>query len=185
MKPLFETASELQKVFVSHEWEFCFIGGIALQRWGQPRLTRDVDITIFCGFGNERLFIEDLLGRYKSRIDEPARFALKNRVLLLVSDDGVGIDIALGGLPFEKEMISRASDFEFLPGFKIKTCSAEDLIIMKAFADRSQDWADVENVVKKQVGKIDRKYVYDNLKPLCELKESPEIITRLKKLLPE
>ncbi len=26
-------------------WRFCFIGGVAQQRWGEPRLTEDVVLT--------------------------------------------------------------------------------------------------------------------------------------------
>ena len=34
-------------------WRFCIIGGLALQRWGEPRLTRDVDIEVFTGFAGK------------------------------------------------------------------------------------------------------------------------------------
>lgn len=183
MKTLFMAAKEIQEFFVKQDWKFCFIGGVALQRWGQPRLTRDIDITLFCEFGGEANIIETLLKRYESRISEPEQFALQNRVLLLLSDNGIGIDVALGGLLFEEEMIHRASYFEFLPGLFLKTCSAEDLLILKAFADRLQDRADVDSIVRKQRGGIDRNYVIENLRPLCDLKEAPEIIIRLDKLL--
>ena len=29
------------------------MGGVALQRWGEPRLTQDVDLTLLTGFGDE------------------------------------------------------------------------------------------------------------------------------------
>ena len=85
MKSLFVAAAELEAFLVEQGWRYCFIGGIALQRWGQPRLTNDVDVTILAGFGNESVYVDALLGRYKARITDGRDFALKNRVLLLES----------------------------------------------------------------------------------------------------
>jgi hypothetical protein len=57
-------AAELQQVCEKQGWGFCFIGGLALQRWGEPRETVDVDLTLLTGFGNERPFVELLLRRH-------------------------------------------------------------------------------------------------------------------------
>ena len=53
MSLLYETAREIQKLCRSSGWRFCFIGGIAVQRWGEPRFTHDADLTVFTGFGGE------------------------------------------------------------------------------------------------------------------------------------
>jgi hypothetical protein len=39
VNPLFAAALEIQQFFNAHGWRFCFIGGLAVQRWGEPRLT--------------------------------------------------------------------------------------------------------------------------------------------------
>jgi len=39
-------AAELQAFCESQQWQFCIIGGLALQRWGEPRETADVDLTL-------------------------------------------------------------------------------------------------------------------------------------------
>jgi hypothetical protein len=49
--PLLHAAAEIQRFFGEREWRFCFIGGLALLRWGQPRFTRDVDVT-FASLGS-------------------------------------------------------------------------------------------------------------------------------------
>jgi len=36
-------------------------------------------------------------------------------------------------------MLARASRYEFLPGVSLPTCNSEDLIVLKASADRRQD----------------------------------------------
>lgn len=36
-----EAAIEIQSFCQRRKWRFCFIGGVAVQRWGEPRLTQD------------------------------------------------------------------------------------------------------------------------------------------------
>lgn len=140
MKQVFQAARQVQDFFDENEWEFCFIGGIALQRWAKPRLTNDADLTLLTGFGSEEIFIDKILRKFRSRIENPKEFALRARVLLLQIEN-VGIDVSLGALFFEENAVRRATEFEFLKNVSLKTCSAEDLIVYKAFADRLQDWA--------------------------------------------
>ena len=181
MKQIVEAAKEIQDFLENLNWRFCFIGGLALQRWGRPRLTNDVDLTLLTGFGNESEFLDRLLQKYQSRRDNPVDFALRNRILLLQTPNKIGIDISLGALPYEEQAVARASYFEYLPEVKLKTCSAEDLIVLKAFANRLQDWADIENIIIKQK-KLDWNYINTELPPLAEAKYEPEIISDLEKL---
>jgi len=161
---------------------YCFIGGVAYQRWGEPRQTVDVDATIFVGFGNESAVVEKLLSCYAARIDGARDFAIENRILLLKSDRGTGIDLSLGGLPFEQRLVDRSVRWEIPRHGTIRICSAEDLVVLKAFASRPQDWIDVEKVIIRQGSRLNRQLILAELTPLAELKEEPEILDRLKKL---
>ena len=174
-------AAELQSVCQSQGWQFCFIGGLALQRWGEPRETVGADVTILAGFGNEEPFIHTLLEHFEGRIPDAAQFAKERRVLLLKSRKGVGLDVALAGLPFEELLIKRSSFFEYPPKIALRTCSAEDLVVLKAFASRGQDWIDVERIIVRQTGKLDWTYIREQLRPLAELKESPDILDQLER----
>ena len=100
--------------------------------------------------------------------------AIERRVLLVETPDGVPIDIALGGLPFEARVIARSTSFDVAPGVALVTCSAEDLVVLKAFADRMQDWLDIEGVIVRQGLSLDRSLVLAELEPLLELKEDPQ-----------
>ena len=183
MTPLFEAAQELQNFLLQRGWRFCVIGGIALLRWGQPRYTRDVDVTIFSGFGREDEFIDPILAAgYRGRTPDAGTFARRSRVLLIESPTGVPIDVALGGLPFEEEMIERSTLFEYAEGCSLRTCSAEDLVVLKLFAFRTQDRLDVETVVVRQRGRLDWEYVRRQMQPLAELKEQPEILREVERL---
>jgi len=178
---VFQAAAELQATCESQGWRFCFIGGVALQRWGEPRETVDADLSLFVEFGNEAPFIQTLLTQFEPRIPDAARFAKENRVLLLRSRHGVGLDVALAALPYEALLIERASYFEFPPKTVLRTCSAEDLVVLKAFAGRGQDWVDVERIIVRQTGQLDWSYIYEQLQPLAELKDQPEIIQELQR----
>ena len=89
MTKLLRAAQSVQSFCKKLRWRFCFIGGIAVQRWGEPRLTRDVDLTVLTGFGHEEEYIRALLGRFHPRLRDAADFALEHRVLLLRTAGGV------------------------------------------------------------------------------------------------
>jgi hypothetical protein len=46
LHPVVLAAYELQEALKDFGRPFCFIGGLALQRWGQPRYTSDADATL-------------------------------------------------------------------------------------------------------------------------------------------
>ncbi|MBM3779951.1 MAG: hypothetical protein FJW23_17230 [Acidimicrobiia bacterium] len=51
--------------------------------------------------------------------------------------------------------------------------------MLKTFADRPKDWVDIDGVIIRQAGAIDWDYVRQQLAPLAELKEAPELVARL------
>jgi hypothetical protein len=146
-------------------------------------MTQDIDVCILSGFSNEKIYVDDLLKFFKPRISDAAAFAIANRVLLLSASNGVDIDLTLSGLLFEQIMIERASSFFYSQDCELITCSAEDLIILKAFANRMKDWSDVEGILIRHGKRLDTGYIIEQLTPLCEVKESPEIIEKLRNII--
>ena len=98
MTEVLRAADALQAFRRARGWRFCIIGGIAVLRWGEPRETIDADLTLLTGFGGEEPYVRALLGQFESRVPEGMQFAFTNRVLLLQSASGVGLDLSLGGL---------------------------------------------------------------------------------------
>ena len=70
-------AAEVEGFCRSRGWRFCLIGGIAVQRWGAPRFTQDVDLTLLKGFGGEAVFVDALLQHYAGRMRGARQFALE------------------------------------------------------------------------------------------------------------
>ncbi|MBU6409235.1 MAG: hypothetical protein KGR98_02495 [Verrucomicrobia bacterium] len=184
MTGLYTTALEAQQLCESQGWSFCIIGGVAVQRWGEPRQTRDVDLTLLSGFGGEEKIIEVWLRNHRFRPPGSMGMALTSRVLLLVDRRGTPVDVALGGIDFERRSIQRSSLWK-IPDGALRTCSAEDLLVHKVFAGREQDWVDVRGILARQKGKLDLALVRCELKPLLELQEQPDKLARLEQKIRE
>jgi hypothetical protein len=176
-------AEEIQAFCQRHKWAFCFIGGVAVQRWAEPRLTQDVDLTLLTGFGEEEVFIDELLTSFPARRNDAREFALANRVLLISTPEGVPVDIAMGALPFEERSMQRSSEWIWSENHSLITCSAEDLVVHKAFAGRALDWGDLERILIRQHGKLNVTQIRSELKPLLELKGEIDAMNKLDVLL--
>ncbi|HKJ89615.1 MAG TPA: nucleotidyl transferase AbiEii/AbiGii toxin family protein [Oceanipulchritudo sp.] len=182
MQDLIKAAREVQDNLESVGLPFCFIGGLAVLHWGEPRLTRDLDLTVLAGWGQEEKAVDAILAVLQPRMEEARAFALENRVLLLKSSGGIPIDLALGALPFEELATSRASNIPFAE-IPLRLCTAEDLVVMKAFANRPRDWSDIEGILLRQGKKLDMAYITEQVATLAPAKPDEPILEHLNKLL--
>lgn len=183
MTPLVGAARTVQQLCERHEFDFCLIGGLAVLRWGEPRLTRDVDVTIMAGFGGEAAIVDVLLDELPARVEDARQFALANRVVLLRTPEGVAVDVALGAVPFEQRAIARATHGTFLGEVPLLTCSAEDLVVMKAFAGRAHDWVDIDGIVARSGRHLDVDLILEEARPLLAVAERPADLDRLRDVL--
>ena len=183
ISPIFAAALEIEGACRNAGFSFCFIGGLAVQRWGEPRMTADVDLTLLTGFGNEEPFVDALLKSFAGRLSDAKSFALQNRTLLLVASNGIPLDVSLGAMPFEQRSVERASPFTVAPGRTLTTCSAEDLIVHKAFAGREKDWLDIRGIITRQGRRLHAAIIWQELLPLLELGDDPTTEGRLRGLL--
>ena len=182
MHSLLTAGATLQEALDARDYRSCFIGGVANFRWGTPRLTVDLDLTLLTGFGHEASVVETLLSWLVPRIPDARDFALAHRVLLVETPEGVAVDIALGAMPFEEATVARASVAELAPGARLRTCSASDLVVHKAFAARPQDWVDVEGILVRQEGRLEWPQIWRDLTELAALKEAPELVSELERV---
>jgi len=185
MNGLFHAALEVEQFMRQQQWRFCLIGGLAVVRWGQPRATQDVDFSLLTGFGEEQEYIDRLLARFPGRRVDAKEFALRHRVVLARTTAGVSLDIALAAFPFEEKIIDRASEFSFAERVSLTTASAEDLVVLKAFAAREQDWSDVRGILTRQGNRLDWNYIVTELSLLKELKEDSDVLQHLETIRQE
>lgn len=181
-------AWEMHDFFTRLGVPYAVIGGMAVQHWGEPRFTQDVDLTIAAPLEEPGTLVRSIVARFPSRIEDPIDFARRNRVILIRASNGCSVDISLALPGYEDEVMRRAVAYELEPGKVIRLCSAEDLIIHKAVAGRPQDVRDIEGVVYRQRGALDVAYVRLWLRSFSELLARPDILDSferpLKKIQP-
>lgn len=186
LQELVRAAARLQALWEDAGFEFCFIGGLAVQHWGEPRQTGDVDASLWTDFGNERPVIDRLLETLSPRIEDAGGFAMLNRVLLVQEPGGVDTDVSLAAFPFERDVIDRAQPVTIDSSEeKIRLCDASDLIILKAFANRPRDWQDIRGIMIRSCQLLDWRRIETETSTLASLKEEPEILDRLNQLRQE
>ena len=157
----------------------CVIGGLALQAWGEVRLTRDADFTVLTRFDDEPSKVEAMMQLMTPRIPDAFAFALRNRVLLGYVEGNIPVDIGIGGFDYEEKIVQRAVAVELAPSIRLRICTAEDLIVMKVFAGRDQDWIDIHGVIARQTT-LDWAQIELELRTLLELIEEPERLNRVR-----
>lgn len=159
------------------------IGGIAVSLLGKPRLTADVDAVILLSTEDipKCLNVASELG-LQPRIAQVEAFARKNRILLLRHEEsGIDVDISLGALPFEIEMVERSVIFE-IEMLRLQLPTPEDMIILKAVAHRPKDLLDIQEIVKIHP-EIDRKRIEYWVTQFSEALEMPEIWGDIKMII--
>lgn len=178
MTDVFDVAAWTSAHLTELEIPHMFIGGIAVQAWGESRVTRDVDLSVLARFGDEKNVVDKVLSRIRTRLPNATEHALKHRVLLCQSEDGIGIDIGLAAFPYEEDALKRSAPVEMIPGITLPLISPSDLVITKVFAGRPRDWDDVVGIVRRQ-RQLDWSLIERNLSSLLELIEDPERLGRL------
>lgn len=125
------------------------MGGVAASLLGRPRATRDVDVLALLGETQWGSFLHQ--GQrfgFAPRLSDALDFARRSRVLLVRHDASlIDVDIAFGTLQFEEESVAR-SVVVTLAGVSFRMVTPEDLIIMKAVAQRPRDLADIAGVLE-------------------------------------
>jgi hypothetical protein len=182
MNPQIETAWALHQFFASRGIRYAIIGGIAVQRWGQPRFTLDVDFTVLIPPGEERPLLKALVDTFAGRRADAVEFALRHRILLLHVPGAADADISLGLPGYEDELVARTVEHDLGDGRNVRLCSPEDLIIHKAVAGRPQDLLDLEGVILRQGRSLDVAYIRRWLHLFSDLMGDHEVLQRFEML---
>lgn len=156
---IFEAAVEVCAFLEDHHFPYAVLGGLALQHWGEPRTTRDVDIVVLVPSDQEDALLQATLQRFRPRMADALSFAKRYRVLLIATSNDVPVDMALGIPGYEEEALRRSSKVSFVGLAPISILSAEDLIIHKCVAGRPRDVEDVERVLIRQRVNLDLRYI--------------------------
>jgi predicted nucleotidyltransferase len=130
---------------------YMVIGGQAVLLYGEPRLTRDIDITLGMGVdGLDKVKkIIKAIG-LKSLVEK--EFVERNLVLPIIDKkSGIRVDFIFSFSPYEKQAIERAKDIK-LGRSLVRFASLEDVVIHKVIAGRARDLEDVKSILLKNLG---------------------------------
>ena len=126
------------------------VGGQAVLLYGEPRLTRDIDITLGIGvngLGKVKKIIKAI--GLKILVEKEKEFVEQNMVLpTLDKKSGIRVDFIFSFSPYEKQAIERGKDIK-LGRTLVKFVSLEDLVIHKVIAGRARDLEDVKSILLK------------------------------------
>jgi hypothetical protein len=171
----------LMRWFDEHELRAAVIGGVGASLRGKPRLTKDIDAVVVDADA-EALVRSGAEFGFTPRIADAIEFAQNTRVLLLrYSPAVVDLDLSLGMLPFEHEVVERATLID-AGDVSVRIASAEDLVIMKAVAGRARDVADIENLISANPD-LDVERIRRWVREFSSVLETPEMYEKLEVLL--
>jgi Nucleotidyltransferase of unknown function (DUF6036) len=145
---------------------YMVIGGFAVTVWGEPRFTRDLDVTV--SVPPERLHrtIEQMCSEFTPLVADPQKFVTETRVLpLMVS--AVPVDMVFAVLPYEEAAIARAQKLDLKNG-SVRICSPEDLILHKIVSRRARDHEDIEGVFRYRHAELDYAYLDPRVEELAD-----------------
>lgn len=126
------------------------IGGQAVLLYGEPRLTRDIDITLAVGTDDLPGILEFVRKlRLRVLVSRPAKFVKRTMVLPVEQEStGIRVDFIFSSSEYERSAIARVAKVK-LGGTSVKFISVEDLIIHKVIGGRPRDIDDVQSVLSK------------------------------------
>ena len=175
IEPFRATIEAIQRLLAKFDNRGVIIGGIAVGFLGRPRLTEDVDAMFLLSTQDIPQFLEAAkTENIQPRIPNAEEFARKSRVLLLQhSPTETNIDISLGILPFEEEMVERGI-VQSTGTLSVRLPTPEDLIILKAIAHRPKDLEDIRTTVDKNPN-LDIARIKKWVKSFAEVLEMPRL----------
>lgn len=133
-----------------HQIPYMVIGGQAVLLYGEPRLTRDIDITLGVGvdgFEEVKKIVQNL--GLRILVSNPEEFVKKTMVFPVIDDiSSIRVDFIFSFSLYEKQAIERAKDVK-LGRTTVKFASLEDVVIHKIIAGRARDLEDAKSILLK------------------------------------
>jgi hypothetical protein len=131
-------------------------GAQAVLVWGRPRLTGDVDVTIFLDPEQPDPFVAAMteLG-FELRVADVDDFVARTRVFPFThTASGLALDVVLGGPGLEEEFLRTARPVD-VGGVTVPVIGPAELIVTKVLAGRPKDLDDVRGILLAQGESLD------------------------------
>lgn len=181
--PIYQAIRDLHALFDALNSRGVIIGGVAVSLLARERFTKDLDaMMLFDTADAERLLDVAVQHGFDPRFRDMAELARTARMVTFNHRvTGTPVDIALGAMPFEEEVTSRAIELS-AEGLMVRLPTPEDLIILKGIAHRSVDMQDIQTMAEVYPN-LDRGRVEFWLTQYADLLDSPDIWDDVDRLL--
>lgn len=137
---------------------YMVIGGQAVLVYGEPRLTRDIDITLGASLDRLAAMVHVAETIDLEILVNPDEFTTKTLVLPCRDrSTGIRVDFMFSWSAYEQEALRRIRTIDLL-GTPVRFASLEDIIIHKIIAGRPRDLEDVRFLLIKNPG-YERQYI--------------------------
>lgn len=137
---------------------YMIIGGQAVLLYGEPRLTRDIDVTLGVDVDRQAQLVAVAKSVGLTPLVTPESFTTQTMVLPCHDpSSGIRVDFIFSFTPYERQAIDRAVPVS-IRSAQVRFASAEDLIVHKMLAGRPRDHEDVTGILLKQP-RLDLAYV--------------------------
>ncbi|OHE57222.1 MAG: hypothetical protein A2027_04570 [Thermodesulfovibrio sp. RBG_19FT_COMBO_41_18] len=175
--------SKIGAVLKKQNIPYMIIGGQAVLLYGEPRLTRDIDITL--GLNTE--YVNELLKVIRELslkpIPENIKLFVQQTMVLpaLEETTGIRVDFIFSFTTYEIEAIKRARKITIM-GQEVCFASPEDVIIHKIFAGRPRDIEDVRSIILKN-SDMDIQYIRSWLKEFDKSSDKKDFLKTFEEVL--
>jgi len=155
-----EILAKLALALDKHSIPYMIIGGQAVLLYGEPRLTRDIDVTLGVDVDSLSKITEMAKDLSLKPLPSKVEDFVKKTMVLPTKDEATGIrvDFIFSFTPYEKQAIQRAREIPIKKAV-VRFGSPEDVIIHKVFAGRARDLEDVKSILLKNTSSLNFSYI--------------------------
>ena len=159
------------------------VGGLAAGIVGEPRITLDVDLIVAIPLSERATFAKRARAAGFAIAKESEEEAGMTGALRL-RWRGLHTDIIFASTEFEQSAFARKRRVR-IADRSVHVPSPEDLVLLKLVPGRKKDLFDVESILLRHRGKLDRKYLEHWAQRLSDEMEDTRVWETLQRLLKE
>lgn len=153
----------IARLFSSKRYPYFAFGGVGVSLWGRPRTTHDLDVVV-CLDRRAVPALVAVLNKAGFRITQSLQRKLVEGRIIRLPIGATELDIKLCAEGHDMEALARARRAA-VEGFELSVATPEDIVLYKLQTWRTQDQADIENLLANAKG-LDHRYIGTHLEPI-------------------
>ncbi|MEK7449227.1 MAG: nucleotidyltransferase [Planctomycetota bacterium] len=165
-----------------HQIEYVLIGGLAVDVWGLPRKTNDIDAVILSTPDHYDEFLRQAKRAGFQGESQKLQMQLNKMGMCRLNYQRLHADFIMGYSNFEKEVFLRKRKVSLF-GRKVWVASPDDIILYKILAAREIDKADIKNIIIAQGKNLDKAYLRSRVKLMQHELNRFDMVKTLEKYL--